>query len=42
LTRATDAIDRRLERRGSLRGYARQAIIVIEKPSPIGHPAAAL
>jgi SAM-dependent methyltransferase len=35
LTRATDAIDRRLERRGSLRGYARQAIIVIDKPDPV-------
>jgi hypothetical protein len=36
LTRATDAIDRRLERRGGLRGYARQAIIVIEKASAVG------
>ena len=36
LTRATDAIDRRLERREGLRGYARQAIIVIEKPSSVG------
>jgi SAM-dependent methyltransferase len=41
LTRASDAIDRRLERRGSLRGYARQAIIVVEKPSSAGDPAAA-
>jgi SAM-dependent methyltransferase len=41
LTRATDAIDRRLERRGSLRGYARQAIIVIKKPSSVGDPPAA-
>jgi SAM-dependent methyltransferase len=41
LTRAADAIDRRLERRGSMRGFARQAVIVIEKPSSIGHPAAA-
>ena len=38
LTLAADAIDRRLERRGSLRGYARQAIIVIEKPSSVGDP----
>jgi hypothetical protein len=41
LTRATDAIDRRLERREWLRGYARQAIIVIEKPSFVGDPPAA-
>jgi len=33
LTRATDAIDRRLSSRGRLRSYARQAIIVIDKPS---------
>jgi SAM-dependent methyltransferase len=32
LTRAADAIDRRLERFGSLRWYARQAILVIAKP----------
>jgi len=38
LTRATDAIDRRLERRGRLRGYARQAIIVIDMPSSGGDP----
>jgi hypothetical protein len=41
LTRATDAIDRRLERRGRLRGYARQAIIVIDMPSSGGDPPAA-
>jgi 2-polyprenyl-3-methyl-5-hydroxy-6-metoxy-1,4-benzoquinol methylase len=35
LTRATDAIDRRLERSGALRGYARQAIIVIDKPDSV-------
>jgi SAM-dependent methyltransferase len=40
LTRATDAIDRRLERRGSFRPYARQAIIQIDKPSS-GEPPAA-
>jgi SAM-dependent methyltransferase len=33
LTRASDAIDRRLSIRGRLRSYARQAIIVIDKPS---------
>ena len=32
LTRAADAIDRRLERFSSLRWYARQAILVIAKP----------
>jgi SAM-dependent methyltransferase len=35
LTRASDAIDRRLERRGRLRGYARQGIIVIDKPGSV-------
>lgn len=41
LTQATDRIDRRLERRPPLRSYARQAIIVIEKPDSAGDPPAA-
>jgi SAM-dependent methyltransferase len=40
LTRASDAIDRRLSGRGRLRSYARQAIIVIDKPSSADPPAA--
>jgi 2-polyprenyl-3-methyl-5-hydroxy-6-metoxy-1,4-benzoquinol methylase len=36
LTRATDAIDRRLAGRRSLRGYGRQGILEIEKPSSNG------
>jgi SAM-dependent methyltransferase len=40
LTRASNAVDRRLERRGRLRGYARQAIIVIESTSSVAGPAA--
>jgi SAM-dependent methyltransferase len=40
LTRASDAVDRRLERRGRLRGYARQAIIVIESTTSVADPAA--
>jgi 2-polyprenyl-3-methyl-5-hydroxy-6-metoxy-1,4-benzoquinol methylase len=40
LTRASDAIDRRLERREKMRSYARQAIIVIDEPSSGDPPAA--
>jgi 2-polyprenyl-3-methyl-5-hydroxy-6-metoxy-1,4-benzoquinol methylase len=38
LTRASDAIDQRLAGRRSMRGYARQGILVIEKPSSAGDP----
>jgi SAM-dependent methyltransferase len=36
VTRAGDAVDQRLERFGSMRGYARQGIIVIGKPRSTG------
>jgi SAM-dependent methyltransferase len=42
LTRAADAIDRGLERRRSVCSYARQAVMVIEKPSSDGDAAAPL